>query len=146
MYSTFEAVHNASRPAYCTDFANDVGWLLLTSSLIIPYKLLQKISSVQSSLLPQTAKYQQWRGQIDHKAALNGSTMSPLQFWTNLWFWQGFGIVVLSHREPLRPAGQSQVTPVAAPSQQAPWAHTLHEWHPASMASPFMREWNGEKS
>lgn len=69
-----------------------------------------------------------------------------LLFCTNLLFWQGFGAVVRSHREPLRPTGQSQVTPVSAPSQHAPWAHTLHEWHPARMASPFMWEWKKEQS
>lgn len=61
---------------------------------------------------------------------------SPLWL-TYLLFWQGFGTVVRSHREPLRPAGQSHVTPVSAPSLHAPWAHTLQEWHPASMASPL---------
>lgn len=81
--------------------------------------------------------------QIYDKATVN--EQQSLLCSTNLLFWQGFGAVVRSHREPLRPAGQSHVTPVSAPSQQAPWAHTLHEWHPASMASPCMREASREQ-
>ena len=57
----------------------------------------------------------------------------------HLLFWQGLGAVVWSHRAPLRPGGQSHVTPVSPPSLQAPWAHTLQEWHPARTASPCRR-------